>query len=142
MKLRMVLVFLLIGITGLVSRTNAQTDKVNTASDTLVVMWSSADPDVADKVCLMYAHNAKKWHWFEEVILIVWGPSHKTLVESEKLSETVRQMAEDGVILEACVYCSNMLEVTDDLKELGVDVKGMGTPLTHYLKRGYKMLHF
>ncbi len=142
MKNKLFFLSVLVLFTGLVNRINAQENKVNTASDTLVVMWSSADPDIADKVCLMYTQNAKKWHWFEEVILIVWGPSQKTLAENEKLQERIKTMKEEGVILEACVYCSKMLGVEDDLKECGIDVKGMGVPLTKYLKRGYKMLYF
>jgi len=142
MKNKLLIVTVLILFTGLVNRVDAQQDKVNTASDTLVVMWSSADPDVAGKACLMYTHAAKKYHWFEEVILILWGPSQQTLAENEKLQEKFSKMAGDGVIMEACIACSNQLGVTDDLKELDIDVKGMGVPLTHYLKRGYKMLYW
>jgi hypothetical protein len=142
MKVRSFIVFILVVFTGLTSRTSAQTDKENSAADTLVVMWSSADPDVAGKACLMYTHAAKRNHWFEEVILIVWGPSQKTLAEDEKLQEKFSKMAGDGVIMEACIACSNQLGVTDDLKNLDIDVKGMGVPLTHYLKRGYKMLYY
>jgi len=51
-------------------------------------------------------------------------------------------MQKDSVIVEACVACSNMYGVTNDLKVCKVDVKGMGTPLTNYLKRGYKVISF
>ncbi|MBL7113484.1 MAG: DsrE family protein [Bacteroidales bacterium] len=90
----------------------------------------------------MYTHAAKRNHWFEEVILVVCGPSQMTLAENEELQKKVSAMAGDGVIVEACIACSNKLGVTDELKALDLDVKGMGVPLTHYLKRGYKMLYF
>jgi len=51
-------------------------------------------------------------------------------------------MIKDGVILEACISCSNMLGVTDELKALGIDVKGMGVPLSNYLKSGYHVLTY
>jgi len=35
-----------------------------------------------------------------------------------------------------------MRDVQDDLKEIGVDVKGMGTVLTKYLKAGYPNITF
>ena len=38
--------------------------------------------------------------------------------------------------------CSNMLGVTEELKKLGIDVKGMGVPLTDYLKTGYHVLTY
>jgi hypothetical protein len=37
----------------------------------LAVIWSSADPDVAKRVCFMYMHAAKRQEWFDEVTLIV-----------------------------------------------------------------------
>ncbi|MDA3821904.1 MAG: DsrE family protein [Bacteroidales bacterium] len=114
----------------------------NTKNDTLVVLWSSGDRDVAEKSCLMYTHAAKKYGWFSEVILIIWGPSAKLCIEDEAIKAKVQSMQQDGVILEACVACSNMLGVTDELKKLGVDVKGMGTPLTNYLKADYKVLSY
>lgn len=120
----------------------AQDGKIATPSDTLVVLWSSGDTDVAEKACLMYAHAAKKNNWFKEVILIVWGPSEKLLAENSILKDKIASMKKDGVIVEACVACSNMYGVTNDLKVCEVDVKGMGVPLTHYLKRGYRVVSY
>ena len=134
----LILVFLLISAKLI----NAQETSLNTPSDTLVVLWSSGDPEVAEKACLMYTGAAKKYGWFREVILIVWGPSEKLLAESPKLKEKIASIKKDGVIVEACVACSNMYAVTDELKVCEVDVKGMGVPLTRYLKRGYKVISF
>lgn len=110
--------------------------------DKLAVLWVSGDRDVAEKSCLMYTHAAKKYGWFDEVVLIVWGPSSKLLAEDEELQKKVKAMQDDGVILEACIACANMLDVTDDLKALGIDVKGMGVPLSDYLKKGYHVLTY
>jgi hypothetical protein len=120
----------------------AQDGKIAIPSDTLVVLWSSGDIDVAEKACLMYAHAAKKYNWFKEVILVVWGPSEKLLAENSKLKDKIAGMKKDGVIVEACIACSNMYGVTNDLKVCEVDVKGMGVPLTRYLKRGYKIVSY
>ena len=141
MKLKIILISLVL-VSGSLRFLNAQDVKTNTASDTLVVLWSSGDPDVAEKACLMYAHAAKRNSWFKEVILIVWGPSEKLLVENAMLKDKVSAMKKDGVIVEACIACSNMYGVTNDLKVCEVDVKGMGVPLTRYLKRGYKIISF
>jgi len=141
MKLKL-LVPLLVIILMPAKLLNAQDGRLNTPSDTLVVLWSSGDPEVAEKACLMYTGAAKKFGWFREVILIVWGPSEKLLAENAKLKEKITSMKKDGVIVEACVACSNLYGVTDELKICEVDVKGMGVPLTHYLKRGYKIISF
>ena len=51
-------------------------------------------------------------------------------------------MHEVGIKSEACVVCARMYEVDDDLKDLGVDVKGMGRVLSDYLKDGRKVVTF
>jgi hypothetical protein len=99
-----------------------------------MVLWTSADPDVADKVCLMYTHAAKKYGWFTEVHLVVWGPSQRLLIGDPSIQAKVKAMQDDGVVVEACVACANKLGLTDQIRELGYEVKGMGVPLTEALK--------
>jgi hypothetical protein len=141
MKFRLITLLLVLSI-GYAKILNARDGKVTGPSDTLVVLWSSGDPDVAEKACLMYAHAAKRYNWFKEVILVVWGPSEKLLAENSILKDKIASMKKDGVIVEACIACSNMYGVTDDLKVCEIDVKGMGVPLTRYLKRGYKVVSY
>jgi hypothetical protein len=90
----------------------------------------------------MYTHNAKRQGWFGEVTLVVWGPSAKLLSENPALQERVKAMIADGITVEACVACANMYGVAADLSALGIDVKGMGVPLTDYLKSDAKVLTF
>ncbi len=110
--------------------------------DKLVIVWTSGDPYVAERVALMYTHAAKTSNWFEEVSLVIWGPSAKLISENSKLQEQVKALQKDGVIVEACIACANAYNVTEDLRKLGYDVKGMGKPLTDYLKSGAKVLTF
>jgi hypothetical protein len=141
MKLKIFLLVIVL-ISGSAKLLKGQNVVLNTATDTLVVLWSSGDPEVAEKACLMYTHAARKNKWFKEVILIVWGPSEKLLAENSALKDKVSSMKKDGVIVEACIACSNMYGVTNELKVCEVDVKGMGVPLTRYLKRGYNIISF
>ena len=128
---------LLIGLPLVIGAQDMESKK-----EKLAVLWVSGDRDVAEKSCLMYTHAAKRNGWFDEVVLIVWGSSSRLLAEDEALQEKVKAMIADGVILEACIACSNALGVTEDLKNLGIDVKGMGVPLTNYLKSGYHVLTY
>ena len=100
----------------------------------LMVVWTSADPDVAEKVCLMYTHAAKNYGWFSEVHLVVWGPSQRLLVGDPTIQTKVEAMQEDGVVVEACVACATKLGLVDQIQTLGYEVKGMGKPLTEALK--------
>lgn len=127
------------------SVTWAQTSKNQTTAspkDTLVVLWTSGDPDVAEKVALMYTHAAAKNKWFEKVILIVWGPSANLLAHNEKLQDKVKSMIADGIQVQACVVCADSYGVSDQLRAAGIEVIGMGKPLTDYLKKGYYQLNF
>ncbi len=100
----------------------------------LMVVWTSGDPDVADKVCLMYTHAAKAYGWFAEVTLVVWGPSQRLLAGDPTIQAKVKAMQEDGVVVQACVACARKLELVEKLEALDIDVKGMGVPLSEALK--------
>lgn len=141
MKLKLfILIFL--SVTAMSVRAQISADTVDTGTDKLVVLWTSDDPYVAERVAFMYTHTAKTAGWFKEVTLIIWGPSAKLISENIKLQEKISQMREDGVEVRACIACANSYGVADKLKELGYDVRGMGKPLTDYLKSGAKVLTF
>ncbi|MHC4069986.1 MAG: DsrE family protein [Planctomycetota bacterium] len=108
----------------------------------LGVLWTSGDPDVAHKVCFMYTHNAKKQQWFDEVVLIVWGPSSRLLAGDKELAAKVKAMMADGVTVQACKACADLYGVADDLSALGIEVKYMGQPLSDMLKTDWKVLTF
>jgi hypothetical protein len=121
----------------------AQEEKVkNDKSDTLCILWTSDDPDVALKMVFMYAYNAKKYEWWEGVELIIWGPSAKLTSENEQIQKEIKKMMEQGVQVKACKACADSYGVSKDLKELGVDVKYMGKPFTQTLKSNQKVITF
>jgi hypothetical protein len=106
----------------------------------LAVLWTSGDPEVASKMAFMYTLNAKRQGWFDEVTLIVWGPSSKLLSENTELQEEVKAMAAEGVEVVACKACSDSYGVSEILTGMGIDVKYMGAPLTEMLKGDWKVL--
>ncbi len=108
----------------------------------LAVVWSSGDPEVAHRVCFMYTDNAKKQKWFDEVTLIVWGPSARLLAADKDLQAEVKTMMNDGVKVQACLACADSYGVTEQLRKLGIEVKYMGKPLTDLIKGGWKVLTF
>jgi hypothetical protein len=126
---------LIILTTSTLTGSNKKNEKMkNSEEQQLAVVWTSGDIEVAEKVCFMYTHNAKLQGWFDEVVLIVWGPSAKLLSENKELQEQVKRMIADGVKVEACVACANMYGVADQLNAMGIEVKGMGSVLSGYLK--------
>ena len=115
-------------------------EEMKANSNKLAVLWTSGDPDVAEKMVFMYTLNAKRQGWFDEVVLIIWGPSAKLASENQMIKDYIKTMQEAGVKTEACMYCAKMYAVDEKLADMGVDVKGMGIPLSEYLKQGWKVL--
>jgi len=110
--------------------------------DSLVILWATGDRDVALYSAFMYGLNSKLRGWWDDVTLIVWGSSSKLLANDIELQEHVTTMIEAGVVVEACKSCSDHFGVSGTLSNLGVDVKGMGEPLTSYLKEGRHVLTY
>ncbi len=95
----------------------------------LALVWTSGDPDVAHRMALMFSHAAKQAGWYDEVTLIVWGPSQRLLVGDKDLQAKIAKMRDDGVIVRACIACANSYGVAEDLRALGLPVEPMGKPL-------------
>jgi hypothetical protein len=110
--------------------------------DSLVVLWTSGDKEVATKMVFMYTLNAKKKKWWETITLIVWGPSAKLLSEDSELQRKITEMRAEGIKLEACKACADQYGVSGSLENLGIEVKYMGVPLTDYIKNGNHILTF
>ena len=104
-------------------------------NETLTIVWTSADPDVAHRMTLMYGHAARTQGWFDEVTLVIWGPSQRLVVADKDIRAKVLDMQADGVLVQACVVCADSFGIAEDLEALGIEVKGMGLPLTEYIKR-------
>lgn len=118
-----------------------QETKVTTQpSDTLIVLWTSGDPDVALKMVFMYAGTSARVKWWSHVRLIVWGPSAKISAENTEIQEGIAKMLENGVVVDACKACADDYGVSDTLTSLGIDVKYMGKLLTQYLKGNYTVI--
>lgn len=108
----------------------------------LAVLWTSGDRDVALRAAFMYTLNAKARGWFDQVTLIVWGPSAELLARDQELQERVRAMDEVGVTLVACKACADGYGVSEALEGMGIDVKYMGEPLTEMLQGDWEVLTF
>lgn len=138
--LSVTLAILIAGIADHSGWTRAQEPAAQTSR--LAVLWTSGDPEVAHRVCFMYTENAKKQKWFDEVTLIVWGPSARLLAGDKDLQAKIKGMLESGVKVQACQACADSYGVTEQLRGIGIEVKYMGKPLTDLIKQGWYTLTF
>jgi len=106
----------------------------------LAVLWVTQDREAAENMVFMYTKNSKLKGWWEQVRLIVWGPSAKLLATDPGLQGQLADLNAAGVELLACRACADRYGVSDKLAELGVKVIYMGSPLTEMLKEGWAVL--
>jgi hypothetical protein len=108
----------------------------------LVVIWSSADPEVAHNMVFMYTGNAKRRAWFDDVTLVIWGPSARVLVADESLQSGIRQIMGCGVRVMACRKCAENYGIQDWLLAMGIESIYIGETLSNFLKEGRHVLTF
>ena len=143
-------IFLVLGLLSLLAfpatslQAGEETDKGAARSKgKLLIVWTSADRDVAIKMVFKFAHNAAKKGWADEIELLVWGPSSKLLSVDKELQAAVKQMKNDGVVLSACKSCAESYGVVDKLTAFGIDVRYMGKYLAdRTLSDDWKVLTF
>ena len=138
-KILFSVVMILLVFLPIVKATSVLPDTVNDSTeisdkDKLVVVWTSGDKEVAEKMVFMYTFNAKKYEWWEDITLLVWGPSAKLLTEDKELQDYVKAMIDSGIHVLACKGCADMYEISDKLEQIGVTVKYTGTDLTNFIK--------
>jgi hypothetical protein len=117
----------------------AQDEKDIKPEDKLVVLWTSGDREVALKMAFMYTFNSRKYNWWDDITLVVWGPSAKLLSEDKELQDYIKKIKDSGIEIKACKACADMYGVSKQLEEMGIIVKYMGE-LTDYLKEGRHIL--
>lgn len=108
----------------------------------LCIIWSSSDPEVADNLAFMYAHNALKKLWWDRVRLIIWGPSARLAAKDERIRDRLAEMMADGVEVWACRACADKYGVTPALEGAGFNVLYVGEPFTEMLQSGWTQLSF
>ncbi len=106
----------------------------------LNILWVNDNPDTAHSMVFMYATNAKINSWFDQIEVIIWGPTAKLVAQDKNIQERIKIAQHAGVVVKACVVCANMFDVTETLKSLDIEVDGMGLPLTNILKENERLL--
>ncbi len=106
----------------------------------LIVLWVTRDTEAAINMAFMYAKNSKIRGWWDEVDLVIWGPSAEVAANNETIQEELKAMQLVGVDIKACIACANRYGVTEKLQNLNIEVISMGSVLTEELKSGVKVI--
>lgn len=111
-------------------------------SKRLHVLWTTGEKDVAIRMVFHYLMNAKANGWWDEINLIIWGPSAKLTAEDEEIQAEIRMCLDSGMTVQACMVCTDSYGITKKIIRLGVNVRMMGESFTEYLKGTDKVITF
>ena len=100
------------------------------------ILWTSDNKDTVMNMVILYAHNAKKKQWMEDVHILVWGASQKLIAQDDQIQEAVKAMIEDGVKVTACLKCAQDLGISEELTSCNIDVYYTGELLSDWIKSG------
>jgi hypothetical protein len=106
----------------------------------LYVLWTNDNPVTAENMVFMYTINSLKHGWWEKVTLIIWGATAGLVAKDAGVQQLIRNALAAGVHITACKACADQLGVTDTLREMNIEVKYWGLPLTNILKSDEQLL--
>ena len=102
----------------------------------LVVVISTSNEEKA-RTAAMYAINALKYGWMEEVKIFFFGPAQNLLLEDIELQKYMKEyeaMEESAV---ACKYISDRDQKSKQICELGIKVEYVGKMISDLINDGY-----
>jgi hypothetical protein len=108
----------------------------------LHVLWTTGERDVAIRMIFVYLMSAKSMGWWDEIELIIWGPSAKLVAEDRLIQKELDYLLQSGIETVACQGCTDAYGVTEKILELGIPVRFMGESLTEILKGEDKLITF
>jgi hypothetical protein len=108
----------------------------------LHLLWTTGEKEVAMKVIFPYLINAKANGWWDEINLIIWGPSARLTAGDPDIQRQLQDVQDSGITVEACQACTDAYRVTESLIKMDVLVRFMGLPFTEYLNSNDKLITF
>ena len=105
-------------------------------SDKILVIIGTAEQGKAHAGA-MYAVNALKHSWMNDVKLFLFGPAEKLLLEDPDFEDLVRQFIAHERTPVACRFLADRDGQTVALTDLGVDVEYVGPLISEAIQAGY-----
>ena len=85
----------------------------------------------------MYAVNALKHGWLEDVKIIFFGPAQDLLLEDAELQNYIKEYQTMEETAVACKYISDRDKISEQLSEIGIQVEYVGKMISDYILDGY-----
>ena len=106
----------------------------------ILVIISTAEKEKA-LTGIMYAVNAQKNRWVDEVKVMFFGPFENLVCEDEEVIEAASRLLEYETPI-ACKFLSDRDEISNKLEELGYKVDYIGSIISAFIEEGYVPMVF
>lgn len=104
-------------------------------SSKVIVIISTAEKDKA-LTGILYAKNAQKNKWIDEVRVIFFGPFENLVCEDDEIIKAASELLDYQTPI-ACKFLSDKSGASDKLEELGFNVEYVGSLISDSIKAGY-----
>ncbi len=102
----------------------------------IVVIICTSDAGKA-RTGAMYALNALKHGWMEDVKIIFFGPAQDLLLDDAKLQNLIKEYQEIKEAVVACKFIADKNKKSEQLIEIGIQVEYVGEMISSYIHEGY-----
>lgn len=90
---------------------------------------------------ILYATNALKNKWLDDVKVILFGPFEKIVAEDPDLQQHLSAILAYQTPV-ACKFIADRDEISTSLKDLGVQLEYVGAMISEYIGEGYVPMVF
>ena len=101
----------------------------------IMIILSTAEKQKA-LTGIMYAVNAQKNKWVDDIKVIFFGPFENLMCEDEEIVQAASQLLDYQTPI-ACKFLSDRDGISDKLEELGVNLDEVGSLISGYIEEGY-----
>ena len=102
----------------------------------LVVIISTAELDKA-RTGMMYAVNALKQGWMEDVKIVFFGPAQKLVNEDTVLQQHLKEYQDEDEKVVVCKYIADKENTAEQAKNLGMNVEYVGELISELINNGF-----
>jgi hypothetical protein len=101
----------------------------------VMVIISTAEKNKA-LTGIMYAVNAQKNKWVEDLKVIFFGPFENLLCEDEEVVQAASRLLDYETPI-ACKFLSDRDGISEKLEKMGINVEYVGSLISGYIDKGY-----
>lgn len=113
------------------------------ADGVLVIISSGKEAVDRAMTGMMYAYNALKYGWLQDVQVVFFGPSEELIIsDNPEVRKMLENLMKQGVKPFACSAIAKGNGIETGLLQIGMDVLPVGPLISSYIKKGYATLTF